>query len=81
MTRPQLIMPAIVKNEKFLFFARHLQASEGEKREENHRLPAHHTHARTSPAVAGDPLREITEIGRVRFVMKGGEAVRNDFGR
>jgi imidazolonepropionase-like amidohydrolase len=32
-------------------------------------------------AVAGDPLHDITELERVRFVMKGGEVVRNDFGR
>jgi len=29
-------------------------------------------------AVAGDPLKDITELGRVKFVMKGGEVVRND---
>ncbi len=29
-------------------------------------------------AVAGDPIADITEIERVRFVMKGGEVVRND---
>ena len=30
-------------------------------------------------AVAGDPLADITELQRVRFVMKGGQVVRNDF--
>jgi len=29
-------------------------------------------------AVAGDPLHDITEMQRVKFVMKGGEVVRND---
>lgn len=29
-------------------------------------------------AVAGDPLKDITELQRVKFVMKGGEVVRND---
>ena len=30
-------------------------------------------------AVTGDPLADVTELERVRFVMKGGVVVRNDF--
>lgn len=30
-------------------------------------------------AVAGDPLSDISELERVRFVLKGGQVVRNDF--
>jgi imidazolonepropionase-like amidohydrolase len=29
-------------------------------------------------AVSGDPLQDISEMQRVRFVMKGGVVVRND---
>ena len=29
-------------------------------------------------AVGGDPLRDVTEMERVKFVMKGGQVVRND---
>jgi imidazolonepropionase-like amidohydrolase len=31
-------------------------------------------------AVAGDPLADISEMQRVRFVMKGGEVIRNEIG-
>lgn len=31
-------------------------------------------------AVAGDPLRDITEMQRVKFVMKGGDVIKNDLG-
>jgi imidazolonepropionase-like amidohydrolase len=30
-------------------------------------------------AVAGDPVADLTELEHVRFVMKGGEVIRNDF--
>jgi imidazolonepropionase-like amidohydrolase len=30
-------------------------------------------------AVAGDPASDITELERVKFVMKGGQVVRNDW--
>lgn len=32
-------------------------------------------------AVGGDPIADISELERVRFVMKGGEVIRNDFAR
>jgi imidazolonepropionase-like amidohydrolase len=32
-------------------------------------------------AVTGDPLRNATKLERVRFVMKGGQVVRNEIGR
>jgi imidazolonepropionase-like amidohydrolase len=31
-------------------------------------------------AVAGDPIADVAELERVRFVMKGGQVVRNDLG-
>jgi imidazolonepropionase-like amidohydrolase len=32
-------------------------------------------------AVDGDPLKDVTTLERVRFVMKGGEVVKNDYGK
>ncbi|HEY7546797.1 MAG TPA: amidohydrolase family protein, partial [Blastocatellia bacterium] len=32
-------------------------------------------------AVANDPLKDITELERVRFVMKGGSVVKNEMGQ
>jgi imidazolonepropionase-like amidohydrolase len=32
-------------------------------------------------ATTGDPLKDISELERIRFVMKGGEIVRNEIGR
>jgi imidazolonepropionase-like amidohydrolase len=30
-------------------------------------------------AVSGDPLKDITELQRVKFVMKSGDVFKNDF--
>jgi imidazolonepropionase-like amidohydrolase len=32
-------------------------------------------------AVAGNPLDDIKQLGNVKFVMKGGAVVRNDFAK
>jgi imidazolonepropionase-like amidohydrolase len=32
-------------------------------------------------AVEGDPLKDVTTLERVRFVMKGGEVVKNEYGK
>jgi imidazolonepropionase-like amidohydrolase len=32
-------------------------------------------------AVDGDPIKDVTTLERVRFVMKGGEVVRNEYGK
>ena len=32
-------------------------------------------------AVDGDPLQDVTTLERVKFVMKGGETVRNEYGK
>ena len=32
-------------------------------------------------AVEGDPLADVTQLERVKFVMKGGEVIKNDLGK
>jgi imidazolonepropionase-like amidohydrolase len=32
-------------------------------------------------AVDGDPLKDVTTLERVKFVMKGGEVVKNDYAK
>jgi imidazolonepropionase-like amidohydrolase len=32
-------------------------------------------------AVDGDPVKDVTTLERVRFVMKGGEVVKNEYGK
>jgi len=32
-------------------------------------------------AVDGDPLMDVTTLERVKFVMKGGDVVRNEYGK
>jgi imidazolonepropionase-like amidohydrolase len=32
-------------------------------------------------AVDGDPLKDVTILEHVKFVMKGGEVVRNEYGK
>jgi len=31
--------------------------------------------------VEGDPAKDVTTLERVKFVMKGGEVVRNEYGK
>jgi imidazolonepropionase-like amidohydrolase len=32
-------------------------------------------------AVDGDPVKDVTTLERVKFVMKGGEVIRNEYGK